>query len=166
MAELWPYAPAASWLSFYEVGLQQSRFTTLCPSRHVFPPFFAQTSTPPFPPSDPAGEGVPSDQVMQALVDNMARLAVGGSPAPFSMSRQYLAQDELYGLEGRPMGTGGRAPPGPDAAGAAAGLSGGAGVSDEGGAHALGPMEGHHHGPQWLLLKFEKPVTAPRVSAG
>lgn len=129
-------------------------------------PFLAQIPPPPLPAFDPAGEGVPSDQVMQALVDNMARLAVGGSPAPFSMSRQYLAQEELYGLEGRPMGTGGSAPPGSDAAGTSAAASGGAGTSDdEGGAHALGPMEGHHHGPQWLLLKFEKPVTAPRVSA-
>lgn len=56
---------------------------------------------------------------------------------PFSWDREYLHQTELYGMDGRPI-----------TAAAAAGAGG----------------DDHcHHGPQWALLKFEQPLTAPAV---
>ncbi len=63
-------------------------------------------------------------------------------------------QDELYGLEGRPLG------PGAHVAGAGEG-GGGEGpvppdaVDEDGVAR--------HFGPQWVLLRFDQPVTAPKV---
>ncbi len=39
---------------------------------------------------------------MQALTESMDRLSAGGSPLPFDMDREYLYQEELYGMEGRP----------------------------------------------------------------
>ena len=72
------------------------------------------------------------------------------SPVPhviflaISLPRDYIAQAELYGLEGRPMGSNGA-------------CSNGGGVKDYEGVD-------RHHGPQWVLLRFDQPVTAPRVS--
>ena len=92
---------------------------------------------------------------MQAMMDDFSRLSVGGSPPPFDPSRDYLAQQELYGLEGRPLGalgatssSGGRGP------GSQTHVSDGVG-------NASG--EARHHGPQFILLKFDQPVTAPQV---
>jgi hypothetical protein len=57
----------------------------------------------------------------------------------FKWEQQYLYQQELYGLEGRP--------PAATAAAAAAGQQ-------------------YHYGPQWVLLRFEQPLTAPEVRRG
>ena len=57
----------------------------------------------------------------------------------FDFGRQYLDQEQLYGLEGRP--------------------------SEARGAGEWGGGEGgnRHHGPQWALLRFSQSVTAPAV---
>lgn len=57
------------------------------------------------------------------------------TPVAFDHQREYLHQDELYGLEGRPVN------------------------ADSG---SLRPQK--HYGAQWGLLKFSQPVTAPQVS--
>jgi len=61
----------------------------------------------------------------------------------FDFGRDYAYQNELHGLEGRPRS--GLALPGaPPAAAAAAGAA-------------------PHSGPQWVLLVFHHPVTAPQA---
>lgn len=102
----------------------------------------------------PDGQGVPPDQALQMMLDNLNALSLHGVQAQpsvaFSMDREYLYQEELYGLEGRPLGSGSEAP----GAGEAATSSGGPGVGGE-------DAGGAHFGQQWLLLKFDQPVTAP-----
>jgi hypothetical protein len=61
----------------------------------------------------------------------------------FDFGRDYAYQNELHGLEGRPRS--GLALPG--AAPAAAAAAGAA----------------PHYGPQWVLLIFHHPVTAPQA---
>ena len=85
-------------------------------------------------------------------MDRMSRLSVGGCPPPFDPSRDYLAQQELYGLEGRPLGSMGATGPGGGGGGASKGGSAGAPLGEE-----------RHHGPQFALLRFDQPVTAPQV---
>ena len=53
----------------------------------------------------------------------------------FEFQRDYLHQDELYGWEGRPTGN-----------------------------TANGAKQQKHFGPQWGLLKFSQPVTAPKAN--
>ena len=62
----------------------------------------------------------------------------------FGFDQEYLYQSHLYGLEGRPPGV------------AAADHAG-----QQGGAH----QQQKHYGPQWALLEFTQPVTAPKVAA-
>ena len=80
-------------------------------------------------------------------MESMDRLSVGGCPAPFDLSRDYIAQSELYGLEGRPM---------PGASGASSSVKGLGGATEY-------EDTDRHHGAQWLVLKFDQPVTAPQV---
>ncbi|MEW5314412.1 MAG: hypothetical protein WDW38_005913 [Sanguina aurantia] len=56
----------------------------------------------------PEGQGVPQEQAMQQMVDSMEGMSLGSSggasPLSFDLGgREYLHQDELYGLEGRPL---------------------------------------------------------------
>jgi hypothetical protein len=69
--------------------------------------------------------------------------------AGFDSSQEYLYQDCLHGLEGRPVGCSSRAQQQADP---------GSGGEDSGGG------EGVHHGPQWAYLRFSQPVTAPADS--
>jgi hypothetical protein len=64
----------------------------------------------------------------------------------FDFSQQYLYQEQLYGLDGRP------------AAAAQPTRKGDAHVTD-----TAGDDTPSHHGPQWVLLRFSQPVTAPAV---
>ncbi len=61
----------------------------------------------------------------------------------FDFGRDYAYQNELHGLEGRPR-SGLALPSAPPAAAAAAGAA-------------------PHYGPQWVLLVFHHPVTAPQA---
>jgi hypothetical protein len=53
----------------------------------------------------------------------------------FDFRRDYVYQDELHGLEGRPSHS-----------------------------STAGGTFGVHYGPQWAFLKFSQAVTAPQVS--
>lgn len=65
----------------------------------------------------------------------------------FNFSRQYLYQEQLHGLEGRPSAA---------AQPSSKGLTNISNAAD-----GDGPPP--HHGPQWALLRFSQPVTAPAV---
>lgn len=81
--------------------------------------------------------------------------AAGQQAAAFDSSRQYLYQEQLYGLEGRP-------PAEVDAAAPAAGQHAAdqqAQQGGDGGSQAQG-QRAPHHGPQWAYLRFSQPVTA------
>ncbi len=77
------------------------------------------------------------------MIQNLSRMSLHEPLPAFDFGAEYLHQSELYGLEGRPL------------SGAHASTSGAAG--DEG-TH-------RHFGCQWVLLRFDKPVTAPEVCA-
>ncbi len=64
----------------------------------------------------------------------------------FDFSRQYLHQEQLYGLEGRPAAA--------------------AQPASKGDARFGGETEDDappHHGQQWVLLRFSQPIVAPAV---
>ena len=69
---------------------------------------------------------------------------VQGSGEAFDLSQDYLHQGQLHGLEGRPCGDGQSSEAGP--------------------ASSSSQNPGLHFGPQWALLRFEQPVTAPQVA--
>nr|BAU61586.1 eukaryotic elongation factor, selenocysteine-tRNA-specific [Gonium pectorale] len=102
----------------------------------------------------PDGAGLPRAAALAASIANLAAMAAQGTPMAFDAARDYLYQDELYGLEGRPQAAGPQ--PGQPAKQPAAG---------EGGSEAEAEGEGEedrHFGPQWVLLQFDQAVTAPR----
>ena len=139
----------------------------LCAVRHVLPAavmaeltFFGL----------PAGQGEQAEQAARSMQQRLAQLslaqqqegqeegaAAAAAPAAlaFDSSREYLYQEALYGLEGRPAGTESAAlaawqhpadqqqQPPPDSGQ----------QQQEGG-------RGVHHGPQWVYLRFSQPVTA------
>ena len=59
----------------------------------------------------------------------------------FDFGRDYVFQEQLHGLEGRPS----------------------SGLRLPGSAAAAGAASAPHYGPQWALLRFHHPVTAPQV---
>ncbi|PNW81764.1 hypothetical protein CHLRE_06g259200v5 [Chlamydomonas reinhardtii] len=109
----------------------------------------------------PDGEGVPRDTALAAMIANLNAMALSTTPMAFDAARDYLYQEELYGLEGRPIAD-------PSVAAAAAAAEGGEGEGGkEGGAEAAEAHDGddgldRHFGPQWVLLKFDQPITAPK----
>eukprot|EP00197_Chlamydomonas_leiostraca_P012833 CAMPEP_0202860212 /NCGR_PEP_ID=MMETSP1391-20130828/2014_1 /ASSEMBLY_ACC=CAM_ASM_000867 /TAXON_ID=1034604 /ORGANISM="Chlamydomonas leiostraca, Strain SAG 11-49" /LENGTH=406 /DNA_ID=CAMNT_0049539353 /DNA_START=60 /DNA_END=1277 /DNA_ORIENTATION=+ len=48
----------------------------------------------------PQGEGVPPEVALAQMIENLGRMSLQGSSVEFDMARDYLYQDELYGLEG------------------------------------------------------------------
>ncbi|KAG2429383.1 hypothetical protein HXX76_011148 [Chlamydomonas incerta] len=119
----------------------------------------------------PDGEGVPRDTALAAMIANLNAMALSATPMAFDCARDYLYQEELYGLEGRPI-----ADPSVAAAAAAAAAAAeeakaegeeGAAAQDGDDAAAAAAAEGEegldrHFGPQWVLLKFDQPITAPK----
>lgn len=83
---------------------------------------------------------------LQHMVTFLIKTAQHEPLAPFNWHQEYLFQQELHGMEGRPLGA------------AAAGSSAAAA--------AAAAEQQCHHGPQWALLRFEQPLTAPTVSCG
>eukprot|EP00884_Botryococcus_braunii_P021357 jgi/Botrbrau1/7905/Bobra.9_2s0078.2 len=75
--------------------------------------------------------------LLGADIRRMAQQDIGKDQ--FDMKREYIWQDELYGNEGRPR-------------------AGERGTEEGLGAAAV------HHGPQWALLRFQHPVSAPADS--
>jgi selenocysteine-specific elongation factor len=90
-----------------------------------------------------AEEGVSKEAALAQMIENLGNIALPDGSTPFNRSREYVYQEQLYGLEGRPCG------------------QGSAGAWDE--QSEAGGLR--HYGPQWVLLNFEQPVTAPAVGA-
>lgn len=127
----------------------------------------------------PAGQGEPAEQAAHSMQQRLAQLllaqpqegqqagqqeeaaaAAGAAAAAaaraFDSSREYLYQEALYGLEGRPAGAEHPAEP-------AAGQH----PADhqhqqqlDGEQQGEDAVAGVHHGPQWVYLRFSQPVTA------
>nr|ADI46930.1 SelEFm [Volvox carteri f. nagariensis] len=98
----------------------------------------------------PDGGGLSRDAALAAMVANLNPMTPSGSPVAFDLDKDYqyqasllvVVQDELYGLEGRPIR-----------------------IFAAGWQMPLEAADGGnfgHFGPQWALLKFDKPVTAPK----
>ena len=75
-------------------------------------------------------------------------------PQQFDGKQEYAHQDELFGLEGRPLNPLSQTPLLRDAD---------SGPSTSGRGHSEGIEEGVHHGPQWGLLTLSQPITASEV---
>ena len=102
----------------------------------------------------PDDQGVPASQAMDAMLRRIGSLAVGdggtaspsaaapagaaGAAAAFDSNQDYLYQDCLHGVEGRP-----------------AAAAGSASTSEREQAEAR-----VHYGPQWVYMRFSQPVTA------
>lgn len=122
------------------------------------------------------------------VIHNLACMAVSSHKTEFDFERQYLHQEELYGLYGRPAGSLSSAGSSSCTA-AAASMHWGLQVSSAQGLLAIVSLTAttttlHHHHvhgyayalnptaclcvcvKQWVLLKFEAPVTAPKVWGG
>ncbi|GLC39063.1 hypothetical protein PLESTB_001289600 [Pleodorina starrii] len=99
------------------------------------------------------GEGGSRETALAALVANLNAMALAGSPMGFDAERDYLYQDELYGLEGRPLAA---------AAAASASAAAQASVREGEDVEAEEEARERHFGPQWVLLKFDQPITAPK----
>jgi hypothetical protein len=84
---------------------------------------------------------------LRLMIDALSKTSLHNPVDPFDWSKQYLYQDQLYGLEGRPITSG-------SSSSTAAAAAGG----DE--------EQQRHFGPQWVLLKFDQPVTTPEVRPG
>ncbi len=76
-----------------------------------------------------------------AATAQLSALSLAERAGAFDFGAEYLYQEELYGAEGRP----------------AAAEGGAAAKAAETTEPALPP----HHGPQWALIQFDEPVTAP-----
>lgn len=103
----------------------------------------------------PDGQGEPLEQAAAGLQQRLASLSLqqqaapqAAAPQPFDSSREYLYQDCLHGLEGRPPS---------EAAAVAAQPAAGQHPADQRAQQAERPP---HFGPQWVLLRFSQPVTA------
>lgn len=82
---------------------------------------------------------------LAAALQRLDQLTLQDSAPAFDFSQQYLYQEQLYGLEGRPHAV--MQPKG----------SGGTASNGAAGEAEVSPF----HGPQWALLRFSQPVTAP-----
>lgn len=76
------------------------------------------------------------------MISSLNKTALNEAAPAFDFKQQYIQQDELYGLEGRPLAAAAAAPDG---------------SSSE-------QQQRRHYGPQWALLRFDQPVTAPQVN--
>ncbi|KAG2430703.1 hypothetical protein HYH02_013699 [Chlamydomonas schloesseri] len=117
----------------------------------------------------PDGEGVPRDTALAAMIANLNAMALSATPMAFDAGRDYLYQEELFGLEGRPLADPSLATTTSAAAAAAAAGEGEGeegegegGDKGEGAAHDVDEGLDRHFGPQWVLLRFDQPVTAPK----
>lgn len=113
----------------------------------------------------PNGEGEPPEQALAAMQQRLAQLSLsqaaggeqqaaaqgaGAAAWAFDSGRQYIYQEQLHGLEGRPAAD---AP--------AAGLRPADQVQQPGESpDAAEQGRPPHFGPQWAYLRFSQPVTA------
>jgi hypothetical protein len=85
---------------------------------------------------------------LRLMIDALSRTSLHTPVDQFDWSQQYLHQEELYGLEGRPI----------TSSSSSSGASATSGTVD-----GNEVQQQRHFGPQWVLLKFDQPVTAPEV---
>lgn len=78
-----------------------------------------------------------------------------GSGRALDFGREFAWQEQLYGLEGRPLD--------PLLANGAATIGAAAEPHADGDAESGG---GRHYGPQWVYMRLSQPVTAPAVRRG
>ncbi|KIZ07588.1 Selenocysteine-specific elongation factor [Monoraphidium neglectum] len=98
----------------------------------------------------PDGGGGTQEDALQQMISSLEAMSLHLPPAEaFDWEQEYAWQDQLYGLEGRPHIQGQNDQQLLQAA-AAEGPPADAAV---------------HFGPQWALLKFDQPLTAPSDSA-
>ncbi|KAJ9508060.1 hypothetical protein QJQ45_021390 [Haematococcus lacustris] len=117
----------------------------------------------------PDGQGVSQEAALVQMIENLGRMALTGVPMPFDKSRDYVYQDQLHGLEGRPVADTSSLPQHSDLSeGEKEEKAAAAGVGEATGAAGGAQWEGEylpegprHYGPQWVLLAFDQPVTAP-----
>lgn len=64
-----------------------------------------------------------------------------GAPPAFDMQQEYMHQEGLFGLEGRPLNP----------------------LSQSAASEAASTLGRSHHGPQWGLLHLSQPITASEV---
>eukprot|EP00775_Hariotina_reticulata_P012357 gene12357-12491_t len=98
----------------------------------------------------PDSQGCSQAEALHLAIQALNKTALHTPQQAFDFSQQYLHQEELFGLEGRP------AAPITAASGVGVGLVAAATADAE---SAL--QEERHYGQQWALLKFDQPVTAP-----
>ncbi len=116
----------------------------------------------------PDGEGQPAAEALASMQQRLAQLSMGGQQGAagaaggpvaadggsqglaFDSSREYLYQESLHGLEGRPPS---------DAAAPAAGEHPADQQAQQEG-DAQQAQQQPHYGPQWAFLRFSQPVTA------
>lgn len=132
----------------------------------------------------PDGEGQPAADALASMQQRLAQLSLGGQPGTagaadaaagttgdaaaaaaaaagsvqwlaFDSSREYLYQDCLHGLEGRPPGEATLAP----AAGEHPADQQAQQAQQEGDPQQVQQQQ-QHYGPQWAYLRFSQPVTA------
>lgn len=89
----------------------------------------------------PDSPGAPSS--LSAIAMRIGRLSVKDDVHSFDFAQEYLHQNYLYGLEGRPVASEQSRSPSH-------------GQSSQTGSTA------RHYGPQWALLEFSQPITAPK----
>lgn len=104
----------------------------------------------------PDSQGLDAAAVMKTLLRGVGRMSLHGAAA-FDAAAEYLYQDELYGLEARPLGEYLEPLPHQQARQQAAQQQQ---QQQEGG----GGVPQGHYGPQWVLLRLQQPVTAPKDS--
>lgn len=89
--------------------------------------------------------GTPRGSGAAAATAQLAALSLAERAGAFDFSAEYMYQEELYGAEGR----------------TAAAEGGAAAKAAEAASTAASPPLPPHHGPQWALVQFDEPVTAP-----
>nr|BCL66109.1 eukaryotic elongation factor [Volvox africanus] len=90
-------------------------------------------------------EGLTREAALAVMIANLDAMALSGKPMPFDQCREYLYQEELYGLEGRPSLV------------AATGIDAACDSRNN-----VDDLTHRHFGPQWALMKFDQPITAPK----
>ena len=122
----------------------------------------------------PDGEGQPPGEALASMQRRLAQLSLGGGPQAagtpgeaaagqvgagnggsqgltFDSGREYLYQECLHGLEGRPPS---------DAASPAAGEHPADQQAQQAQQDSQQAQQQPHYGPQWAYLRFSQPVTA------
>ncbi|KAF6264343.1 SelEFf [Scenedesmus sp. NREL 46B-D3] len=108
----------------------------------------------------PDAPGSSQADALRLMIDALSRTSLHTPVDSFDWSQQYLYQDELHGLEGRPITTSSSS----SSSNTAAAAGGAASSSSSAAVAGSDARQLRHFGPQWVLLRFDQPVTAPEDS--